>query len=810
MPIQSLLLLMGLTAATGQQVIDSFEPPDSTTARQVWVSSSGTPAVDVVAEGGRPVIELQAPFADDEKLSRAVIDRSVSLDLTAPTRFTLDVAAGRPEAVGEVTLYFRSGSGWYTSGRRLTKPGRQTLTYRKSSFRVEGTPAGWHAVDAVRIAVWRGEPVDSSIRLLRLAAHWEPVAVIVPSAKTHGSQSEFDGARDTADRVAEMLADVGVGADLIEDTALDHNALGDRPLAVLAYHPYLTDEAAAQVEEFVAGGGKLIACYTVPPRLEAVLGLGRLQHVKQTHTGQFAQIRFDRSDVAGLPDSVGQASWNLNVPQTLREDARVIGRWYDSEGNPTGQPAVLLANTGAFVTHILLGDDAAAKREMLAAIVGHLAPPLWPQMATSELARAGRVGHCDSFAQVEEYVAAGGNADAIESLRQAAAINDAARRELSQQRYPEAIRAARQAHELATAAYLRAAPCPAVEGRAFWNHSGTGAHPGDWRRTARELAAAGFNIVLPNMLWGGVAHYPSDVLPRSGTYREYGDQVAQCVEACHDHGIEVHVWKVNWNLSGAPREFVERMRSQGRTQVSDSGKPLDWLCPSHPENLAMELESMLEVARRYPIDGLHFDYIRYPDRSSCYCDGCRDRFEAHSGLRVADWPADCRSGSLAESYNAWRRGQITRLVAAVKAGAKRLRPELKISAAVFGSYPACRDSVAQDWPAWVAEGYLDFVCPMDYTESDDAFVNLVANQLKLVDGRIPIYPGIGATASRVTLSADRVVGQIHHARQLGAAGFTVFNLTAATAGEILPGIALGAGSSHSVPPHGVQARRLNE
>ena len=38
-------------------------------------------------------------------------------------------------------------------------------------------------------------------------------------------------------------------------------------------------------------------------------------------------------------------------------------------------------------------------------------------------------------------------------------------------------------------------------------------------------------MVLPNMLWGGLAHYPSDVLPRSETFRKHGDQIAQCVAA---------------------------------------------------------------------------------------------------------------------------------------------------------------------------------------------------------------------------------------------------------------------------------------
>ena len=63
-----------------------------------------------------------------------------------------------------------------------------------------------------------------------------------------------------------------------------------------------------------------------------------------------------------------------------------------------------------------------------------------------------------------------------------------------------------------------------------------------------------------------------------------------------------------------------------------------------------------------------------------------------------------------------------------------------------------------------------------------------------------VYPAM-ATASNSTLSADRVVGQIHHARSLGASGFTVFDFQPGTAASILPGVSLGAGSQRAVPPH---------
>jgi uncharacterized lipoprotein YddW (UPF0748 family) len=443
---------------------------------------------------------------------------------------------------------------------------------------------------------------------------------------------------------------------------------------------------------------------------------------------------------------------------------------------------------------------------LLAALLGRCAPPLWKQMAAAAMEHSGRVGHTDDFDQAAELVRAGGNAAANRHLLLAMAARDAARAELAREAYPQAIAQARQCHDQLAEAYLRAQPSPPREGRAVWNHSGTGAYPGDWERSARELAAAGFNMIIPNMLWAGRAYYPSRVLPGSATVEQYGDQIAQCVAAAHRHGLEVHVWKVNFNLSNAPKEFVQQLRRQQRTIVSSSGKPQDWLCPSHPENQKLELESMLEVARNYPVDGLHFDYIRYPGPEFCYCDGCRQRFEAASGHTVADWPRDCVSGSRHDEFQDWRCGQVTRLVAAVSQQARQIRPGLKISAAVFGDYPSCREGVGQDWVAWVKAGYLDFVCPMDYTDSDLRFSGLVEHQMQLIGGRIPLYPGIGASASRSSLSADRVAGQVYHARRLGAAGFTIFNFDRGTAQGVIPGLGWGVGASPAVPPHRAGAK----
>jgi uncharacterized lipoprotein YddW (UPF0748 family) len=786
------------TKQVQQQVIDDFAYGDTIAARKQW-APTGAPAIEWVQDNHRSAIRLEAPFASKPTLDRVYIDRAVKVDLAAPGEFVLSLSAPEPSCVAHLSLYFHSGDGWFGAGTGLQKRGWQTVRFSKASFKPEGKPAGWGQIEGIRIAVWRGSAKDSHMLIGSLAARWHNVAVVVPEVPDEGAQGDVMAGLEAAKRVSEMLADLGLGADAIDEASLAKGALANRRVAVLAYNPRLSSEGAAVLTRFVEDGGRVLACYGMPPGLEKALGFGHTQYVRPEQPDKFAEIRFDAADVPGLPRSVRQASWNITAAEPLGQNARIIGKWYDSEGKATGLPAMLLSDHGAFFSHVILSDDLPGKKQMLAAVLGKLCPALWPEMVQAQTDRNG-VGHLADQAETAAYITASRVPAAQERLAKSEKQAGEARQSIERGEYPRAIEQLRQARSLLAEAYLRAMPSKSPEGRAFWNHSGTGAYPGDWERTAKELADAHFNMVIPNLLWAGVAHYASDVLPRSKTFDQYGDQVAQCVKACRRHGIEVHAWKVNHNLSGAPKEFVDKLRREGRTQVSPDGKPLDWLCPSHPKNFALERDSMLEVARKYEVDGLHFDYIRYPDGDHCYCDGCRRRFEADSGRAVAHWPADCYSGSRRAEYRDWRCRQISRLVETVHREAKQIRPGIKISAAVFGNYPSCRESVGQDWVAWIKAGWLDFVCPMDYTESDLSFGAMVAGQLEFIGGRIPMYPGIGATASSSGLSADRVAGQIHLARAAGAAGFTIFNLDRGTIESLPPNLVLGPTAGAAKPP----------
>lgn len=438
--------------------------------------------------------------------------------------------------------------------------------------------------------------------------------------------------------------------------------------------------------------------------------------------------------------------------------------------------------------------------------MGHFQPKLWDSIAAATIKQADQVGPFQTFADLRRHiittVTPQSSRDlAARDLDKTTASLEHAKRLLEQNQAFQSIPFARKCREKRVKIYLLTRASPPREARAVWDHSPTGPYPGDWNRTCKELSEAGFNMIIPNMLWGGLAHYPSDVLPRSQTYEKYGDQIEQCLKAAHQHGLEVHVWKVNHNLSTAPISFVRKMRKAGRTQVSVKGEPSDWLNPAHPENFQLEVDSMLEVVRKYPVDGIHFDYIRYPNDRHCYSDYSRTKFEADTGIKVQNWPGDCYDSKLKSQYRDWRAAQITRLVETVQREARKIRPGIKISAAVFREYPDCREWVAQDWPLWAQRGYLDFICPMDYTDNDTQFRIWIEDQQKHLAGRIPIYPGIGALSTEASLSSDRVLGQIDVTRKLNTGGFTIFSLNPQTLSSIVPDFKRSAGKVKAVPTH---------
>ena len=629
------------------------------------------------------------------------------------------------------------------------------------------------------------------------------IAIVLPTTASGVPEGDVQYARSVAKRFSRMLGIIGFTADTFEESSLSKTQLKSCKLIVLPLNAVLSTQTAELLKNFVAGGGKLFVTYSLADTVAPLLGLQQTDWLKEESPGQFASIQLNAPEIPNMPTSIRQASWNITVAVPTTPQTKVIGYWHNIAGESTGLPALFMGEAGVFFSHIFLPDDILTKTRFLAALLGHLVPEFRHPLAKWAIEMMTTVGHTDGLEALAMFVRESGVPEAVHALETGKRLMEKARSEYDSKAYNAAITTAHASREAFSRAYFLSHISLETEGRAVWNHSGLGAYPGDWDRSAKELAAAGVNMILPNMAWAGVAHYSSKVLPQSKTFTQYGDQLAQCVTAARTYDLEVHVWKITWNLEGAPKGFVEKMRKDGRTQVSAAGKPLNWLCPSHPKNVQLEVESILEIVTNYDVDGIHLDYIRYPGSHACYCEECRKRFTLATRQQIDEWPAAVLpgTGTYSDEYIEWRTQQITRLVRMLHKRLREANPDIKLSTAVFGGYPACVTSIGQDWIAWAKAGYIDFVCPMNYTEDMNYFTELFVNQLALMPKEVAIYPGIGATATNSLLTPDAVVEQIYLSRSLGASGWTIFDYSLDISETVLPALGMGVGKRKANPSH---------
>lgn len=227
--------------------------------------------------------------------------------------------------------------------------------------------------------------------------------------------------------------------------------------------------------------------------------------------------------------------------------------------------------------------------------------------------------------------------------------------------------------------------------------------------------------------------------------------------------------------------------------VDDQGRQGEWLCPSNAENREYELAAIRELVRDYDLDGLQLDYIRYPGDEWCYCSACRVNFEQGIGRRLNDWPAQVLTGGKYENaYREWRCNVITSFVAEVREEVKGFGRKIMLSAAVYPDPENARNGVMQDWPRWIKEGLVDFVCPMNYTESIWEMRSRTKSGIAAAGGRVPVYPGLFAAYSETHYQApDMLAAQIAAAREQGAGGFVLFELKDFVLDETLPLLRLG-------------------
>lgn len=782
-------------APSDPALIDACQYADTPAAQAAWTPLQGTAPAEAASIDGQKVLKFSCNF-NGTKIVRTSWDRKVELDLASFQGIQFQMLCRNATPVSEFTIYFESGQGWYRGNFfPESSNGWSAITIDKTEMTSEGNPAGWDKIRTIRISAWRGNDSSTEFFLsdIRKTGALEANTDVIIIRNDEAGSAEQPSVEKYAEAVAKPLRALGVNCAMLGDQAITAERLKPASIVVLPYNPQMPDREADELLKYVENGGKLLAFYHVPDKLRPVFQVEGGAYAKAPKPDAFSQIHFADKTLPGAPSVVGQRSWNINAFKPIPGASKTLAEWLDAKGSPTGYSAIVGSEKGIVMTHVLLPDDPENKSRMLMAMIGSLAPEIWKRAAEGSIARIGTAAGYRSFDEAVAKISQinGSKKVAVKkALESARTIQASALKLIAQKQYGEAIDQASAANQKILEAFALAQNPAAGEFRAFWCHKAFGVEGMEWDEAMQRLATNGFTAILPNMLWGGLAYYDSKLLPVSPQVAERGDQIAKCVAAGKKHGIQVHVWKVNWNLGWeSPKEFLEKMRREHRLQTSLAGEEKPWLCPSNPENRKLEIDSMVEVARNYDVDGIHFDYIRYPDANQCYCTGCKERFEQAVGEKIPDLPkAVADGGPLRQQWIEWRRGNITAVVKGVSEQVRAIKPKLKISAAVFPNWKSARDQEGQDWKLWCEKGYVDFVCPMDYTPNDGRFENMVCQQIQWA-GKTPCYPGIGVSVWHG--GVNRVVDQINITRQCKTGGFIIFEYSLPESKELLPMLGLG-------------------
>lgn len=220
------------------------------------------------------------------------------------------------------------------------------------------------------------------------------------------------------------------------------------------------------------------------------------------------------------------------------------------------------------------------------------------------------------------------------------------------------------------------------------------------------------------------AFYPSELEPWSYflTGRQgqapnpYYDPLEYWIEGSHNRGLELHVW-FNPYRAHHPSSGEVTGSSVVRTRPSIVKELQDgyyWLDPALQETQDYSLAVLMDVLRRYDIDGVHFDDYFYP-------------YPSYNGGE--DFPDDDswavyleNGGKLAR--NDWRRDSVNRFIARLYASIKKEKPFVKFGISPFGiwrpGYPESirgfdqHDILYADAKLWLNRGWVDYYTPQLY------------------------------------------------------------------------------------------------
>lgn len=252
----------------------------------------------------------------------------------------------------------------------------------------------------------------------------------------------------------------------------------------------------------------------------------------------------------------------------------------------------------------------------------------------------------------------------------------------------------------------------------------------------------------------GDAYFRSELEPRAeGLHDAAFDPLEHLLRGGRAVGVRIHAWTnvhFVWSskegaLPRSDRHLVNAhpdwlLRPDGVKYLDPVGGS-DWegiyIDPADP-NAALHTRAVfVDVVTRYAVEGLHYDYVRYPQAE--YARGPEDH--AH----------------------------VTDFVRKTAAALRTARPGLVISAAVFPDPAVAREKVLQRWPDWAREGLVDLLCPMAYRK-DTAEVTRLLRAARAAAPATRMWGGLMGYAGEPALVRD----QVRAARDAGCEGAILF------------------------------------
>lgn len=353
------------------------------------------------------------------------------------------------------------------------------------------------------------------------------------------------------------------------------------------------------------------------------------------------------------------------------------------------------------------------------------------------------------------------------------------------------------------------APQPAREFRAAWvatvanidwpSRKGLSAEQqqAEVRAIVARAVELGLNALVLQVRTSADAFYPSRLEPWSeylsgtqGVDPGY-DPLAYWLAQAHAAGLELHAWFNPYRARQGNAQSAEADSHLAHTQpswVKRYGRQL-WLDPGEPGAAAHSLAVFRDVLSRYAVDGIHIDdyFYPYPEKDA-----------AGNEIDFPDEASYAQHGGDLDKAD-WRRRNVDRLVEALHAMVREVRPTARLGISPFGiPKPSERppgiqgfsqyDKLYADVERWLAEGWLDYLVPQLYwprAQTAQAFGPLLQAWLRLNPQGRHVYAGLftsritagGSAGAELPAAGDtrswlpeEISGQIDLSRALNPAG----------------------------------------